>query len=130
MTKFYQNRDFKNLQRSWYKKLSESGFKDQERFFGGDMILKSDTERLSRFPAANEGRAEYYRIADLFLHELSSEDDYAVWELHTQGEGRRKISKRLGVSEGKIRKRLEKLTSRMMGWWEEEGRDEYYKEDD
>jgi len=63
MSKFYQTKRFKDLERCWDKKLLDTGFADAERTKNGQRILKQASSNAYRSAniQARETRAEYYR---------------------------------------------------------------------
>lgn len=96
------SKEFKRLEKLWYKKLEKSGFEDLERGSGSqDKPLRSvsaDEFNLFLNRTQHGGfhfKQEYYRIAGHFLHDnrFESKFDKKVWSLHAQGISIRKIVK-------------------------------------
>jgi len=98
-----KNKDLVKLQKEWYKKLADSGFKDTE-YFDASMeprdIQKRDTykhalEIQHKFvPTAN-----HYTYARQLLHtDLIPLADRAVWALYAEGIPYRAIAKECGIS--------------------------------
>ena len=60
---YWKTEHFKALQKSWYRRLEEVGFKDAEKLVEGDMVLKQAAEHVfCRADALErETKAAYYR---------------------------------------------------------------------
>lgn len=90
------NPKFKKLQKTWYKKLADTGFVDIERH--GD----KQTSHAARFadnydPITTPAKEHYYRVASQMLYEYDFKDELerAAWELHCEGLSIRNIVKTL-----------------------------------
>ena len=91
------NKNFKELQKKWYKKLKDAGFHDveQESWYMDRLApSKSYENAVERF----NSREEYYRLAGQFLHSYKFESnlDKLVWTYHSDGLSVREIAKQLG----------------------------------
>lgn len=90
-------------QKTWYKKLKDSGFKDIEYAGGG---IKASYSRAygDKNTVVREAREEYYYMAYHFLHShaFKSELEKVIWEYHTNGLSVREIAKVL--TKAKIKK--------------------------
>lgn len=84
--------DLKKLQREWYKKLEDDGFKDIEQDEYG---LKHWSSHWNTRHSIEEiqSKISYYEMADKFLstHKFDSEVERAIWEYHSNGIGSRDI---------------------------------------
>ena len=90
----YGTTEFIKLQRAWYKKLAETGFKDVERCHptlgtatSGNTPLLRPSEWAPRLAESKPGTEEFFRVASHFLHEYNFETylDKQIWELFTEG---------------------------------------------
>lgn len=101
----------KELQKVWYQKLKDEGFKDIEQE-GKNGFLK-EWSRKFRIPYGsqvakgyttedkirdNEVKETYYRLAGHFLYDykFKTETLRNIWELHSEGVSYRNIAKILG----------------------------------
>lgn len=87
---------FMNLQKIWYAKLKQLGFNDIEDTNSPKEFLKvwESTNWVKQYtPEAFQDRAEYYRLAGLFLHDYTFESFYeeTIWRLHSEGKSLRAI---------------------------------------
>ncbi len=88
--KYYETDDFKELQKSWYGKLKDSGFNDVENFENENMIQPEifKVDKVQSF-----GGSEYYDFCQAVLREYNFERhvDQLIFELHTEGKSVREI---------------------------------------
>lgn len=95
-----KKQDLKALQKEWYKKLQEVGFKDIES--SSDYLKEWDSHyfQANYDPLSFEARQTYYQLADNFLvsYKFSSFLEFKIWELHTQGLSTRKIADELKLT--------------------------------
>jgi hypothetical protein len=79
--------EFRKLQKQWYAKLAESGFKDIEQtdWESGEQSLREYA--VSR--PYDERKAAYYRRACEYARQLERETD--IWRLHSEGYTLRRI---------------------------------------
>lgn len=84
----FKSKEFRNLQKDWYKKLANTGFEDIEDTSSQNEFLKSWSSEI------NETGQEYYYMAEHFLSEYSFQDDdeKLIWEMHTNGKSERDIA--------------------------------------
>jgi hypothetical protein len=91
-----QNPEFLALQKKWYKKLADEGYKDIEQ---ADGLLKSwNFGRKDHIDLGVRAiRAEYYRLAGQFcyVHKFKSSLEKAIWQMHSEGISIRRISRAL-----------------------------------
>lgn len=84
-----KKQDFKTLQAKWYVKLKKSGFEDQEDENGNLKFWSQKFhQNYKRFQGGGwQTKAEYYRLAELFLTEYKFQDeaDKVIWEYHANG---------------------------------------------
>lgn len=91
-----KSKDLKELTKTWYKKLEDSGFNDIEQ---EDSVLKHHHGpwfhmMYDKDPNAVKHKVRYYRLAGFFLneHKFAKLIHKAIWEYHAQGLGCREIS--------------------------------------
>lgn len=89
-------RPSKALQKEWYKKLHDNGFRDIE---SDENHLKFYTSQFgAKFLKAEgvwEAKARYYQMAENFLgdYKFASEMERVIWEYHSNGISYRNIAK-------------------------------------
>ena len=95
-----RTKEFKTLQREWYKKLKDSGFKEIEDTSSPLEMLK--TWHSSYFINRNTpdtflAKQSYFQSASRFLHsnKFKSEKDRLIWEMHCDGATLRGIASEL-----------------------------------
>jgi hypothetical protein len=87
---------FRDLQRTWYRKLKETGFQDLERLVHGEPELSD----LSQYPRVNhENREEYYRALSYHVAntEFDSKVDKLILTCHAEGVKAVKICEELAL---------------------------------
>jgi hypothetical protein len=105
----FKSKEFRELEKKWYSKLSKKGFKDIERtdrVGKENQRLKTDVmENIMHFYTVDQFniKQEYYRTAGLFLHEhkFKSAKEKKIWALHSEGLSIRDIIKLL-KSKGQV----------------------------
>lgn len=103
------------LQKEWYAKLRESGFKDIEQADGNLKIwsrfFKGKLDTLQ-----GEAKAQYFRAAGQFLHshQFASEYDKTIWDMHANGISGRSIARQLRVNKNTVFELLEALKKEML----------------
>lgn len=108
--KDYTQQDLPKLKAQWYKKLARAGFDDIEQPDGNLRIWSTRPASVSR-----ESKAEYYRLAQQYVHEevFPTKLDRRVWTLHAEGltneDVARAIKKSIGSVEWHIKKMRELL---------------------
>ncbi len=82
-----QSKEFKKLQKTWYKKLKDTGFEDLETPDGFPKQLSGNYFSLRHNPERFEFQATYYRNAGYFLHRYKFKNDLErkIWEFHANG---------------------------------------------
>lgn len=69
--KYYQTKQFRELEGAWEGKLKESGFEDIEKRVGSKKVMKNHNDHASHYHKRLEEKAEYYRILnECFLREI------------------------------------------------------------
>lgn len=95
----FKSKEFKDLKKTWYKKLKQKGFDDIEKT---EHTLRlnhaayfADQRRNS--PVVVEGKQTYYRLAGQFLYDHKFKDaaQKLVWSLHVQGKKYEEITREL-----------------------------------
>ena len=88
----FKTKKFKDLQKKWYSKLKEEGFKEIEDTNSDKEFIKTwDSKYFSikykASPDAYEAKAEYYRAATSFLesHQFKDVIEKEVWSMHAEG---------------------------------------------
>lgn len=114
----YRNREFKQLQKTWYKKLEKAGFEDEEKLVGNDMVLQRFHSRIfKQIPASYmAAQVAYYQLAAAFLYQydFDSSKDELLWRLHSEGVSAYHMVKIFKITERGVRKRIEKLRQIMI----------------
>lgn len=94
----------KSIQNLWYKHLKNNGFEDVEK--GNDLIdhkTITDLIYLKDFQTRDtfEAKVNYFTWASQMLHlgNFKSIKDQIIWEYHSDGLSRRKISERIGLGD-------------------------------
>lgn len=100
-----QSSQFRKLQKKWYKKLKDEGFKDLEYnetllvTYDGSRFCPSRTGGLSptELLTSVSMKTRYYRLAGYFLydHKFTDPLERQIWEEHSQGVSYRNIVKKL-----------------------------------
>lgn len=70
LAKFYQTKEFRELEKRWDKILTETGFMDAERTKNGQRILAQNSSNAYRQAChqTREDRAEYFRALCYHFH--------------------------------------------------------------
>lgn len=103
MSNPFKTKQFKDLEKEWYGRLTKSGFKDIER---RDRIGKAagrmKTGTLDNIIHSYDEhqfsvKEEYYRVAGQFLHsyKFKSALEKSIWSMHSEGLSIRNIIKSL-----------------------------------
>lgn len=114
---------YSKLQKKWYKKLKEDGFKDIEQdeynlrrwsneFVRPDHNLDTGKDynvqpkKVRNKKAEFEGKQDYYYYAEHFLnsHKFKSERERIIWEYHVYGISARETARLLKKVNIRIRK--------------------------
>lgn len=86
---FWKSQHFKALQKDWYKRLEDLGFRDAEKIVGDELVLRQcaahmykDTDELSR-----QHKADYYNILSQQVHHatFSNNVDQLILSLYADG---------------------------------------------
>ena len=88
-----KSKEFRDLQKEWYRKLEEVGFNDIEKNTRSDNIIIQES--------TSSDNSEYYRQAAFFLYnyeEFRNDKHRKVWELHSQGKTQKEIVIITGIS--------------------------------
>jgi hypothetical protein len=85
-----EKREFKTLQRQWYKKLKESGFNDLEidnKFIFSGQYAGKLAFVYDENPLAWESKEEYFRQACAYVlkHKFTKPVEKAIFKLHSEG---------------------------------------------
>lgn len=117
----FQSKDFKKLQKKWYKTLKNKGFNDIEKDEDYLHTYAASFFRFHQNSILEGSKEEYYRLAGQFLYDYTFKDDIEklIWELHSQGLGGRAIStllkkKRISISKSTIGVIIKKLSEEMV----------------
>jgi len=99
--------EFKKLQKKWYKKLKSKGFVDIE--IDKNFEIMSNYLQQTNVFTDVEAKQTYYYEAEHFLNTYDFKDklDKKVWKLHSEGQSRNEIMKKLDLSEYEARKSIE-----------------------
>lgn len=107
--KWHDEEEFKEIQKHWYQKLAEAGFKDIEspttKWLPGT-FWHSSHFRTQYTPDAFEAKEEYYRLASQFLfsYKFKTFREKVIWKFHSEGISVREIAARLQRNSQKINK--------------------------
>lgn len=107
-------KDLADLQREWYQKLKDDGFKDIEYFDANmnpqDMMYREATKFAVASIDTFTSTEQYYIEARQFLHSysFSTDIDKQIWELHSDGVSYRKIAIQLQTYYPKVFKTINK----------------------
>ena len=95
MKKYYQTLDFKNLEKTWNKKLVKSGFIDAERTTRSDRVLKKVSSNSHRY--AKSLNKDYFQIIsdNILSTEFKNETDQKIMILFADGKNRSEIAKKI-----------------------------------
>lgn len=111
--KHEQQKELKELQKVWYAKLKEHGFKDLEDSEGRLKVYSATPSGPQgvRSAAEAEMRKNYYREASMAVydHRFSHKLDKTVWALHAEGHTISFIQDNLGLSRGKVQRMINRL---------------------
>lgn len=119
MNKFYQSKQFLELQKKWYAKLERKGFEDIEYFnfkFGKNTVaafIKGSSYNICK--RYNRSTETYYRLARNFLEHATFSSKYlkTLWFLHCDGIPYRKLSKKMQ----QIHKKNMKMKMKFSTFW-------------
>lgn len=121
-----KTKEFKKLQKEWYKKLKEYGFDDIEYFkegepgewLKGNSKFNSEEAALTMSPQEEDSAQLHYETTfDYYssaraLSDIESnfldETERQVWEDHSNGMSFRAIGKRAGFSHSKVMRIIDK----------------------
>lgn len=113
-----RSREFKALQKAWYGKLRDSGFEDIEDTDSQEEYLKNWHSQyfiVRHSPQDLDATAEYYRMADAFLHRYTFDKpmDKKIWAMHAAGASLRTIAKALEIKVWLAHRTVQFLESQM-----------------
>lgn len=118
-----KNKTFDQLQAVWDKKLKKSGFEDIETRDGNlknwDSLAFRKPSSATNRAASTEATAEYYRLAEHFLHvhKFKNLTHKHIWELHVNGKSVKHFRSRGAHSTTTVYKILNDLIEEMMTQW-------------
>lgn len=109
MSKFWDTKEFKDLNNTWKKKLKKSGFDDVEQADGNLKRWDSHFFIVHHNPTLYHAKEAYYRYANQFLHEHKFETrlEKFIWEKHAAGISLQDIVK--AIKKTKMKAALEKV---------------------
>ncbi len=116
----FKSKEFLKLQKTWEKKLSDSGLENIEQADGNLKIWTSSFFRSRYNPTLWKAKEDYYRLAGQFLndHKFESTVEKLIWQLHSEAVSIRNIYlelKRLKkkIAKDKIHNIIRKLADEM-----------------
>lgn len=133
MTNWNKTKEFAKLKSKWYKKLTKSGFVDEEhsetklkKFSGVTSIDRIDgTSKLedwaewghSSLSIADHWKSTYYSRCRQFLEEykFKNKKEKAIFEMHSEGIGIRAIADKLKTYRRKVHETIQRLVKEMKG---------------
>ncbi len=96
---FWTTPQFKALQKDWYQRLEQEGFKDAEELIGGDLKLKQSAGYPYRdqHPMTREVKEEYFRVLAQMVQEskFRNETDRFILMAHSEGKKAKTICEEL-----------------------------------
>ncbi len=113
------NKKFRDLQRTWYKKLAKTGFVDAENTDKRkeDMLLQNTQRRLQRYGTERRlALQRYYELAGHFYWDFKFDTsrEKRVWEMHSQGLTGYEIAQKLGMSKSVVYRMVKSLAATML----------------
>lgn len=108
---------FQEIQRHWYERLRDEGFRDIEvrggdgcsyrSLYHGAPQARAGVGDLVRY----ESQGEYYRKAGWFLHDYSfqTDEERLIWSLYCEGVPYRDMEVRVGKSASTICRTLKRI---------------------
>lgn len=125
-----EREDLKALQKIWYARLKEEGFRDIE-YQHNDLLNQYESTYFHRFytPEEFQENLDYYRAACHFYwnyKDFKTELEKEIWRLHSEGISRRRISvhflqHNLKISDSSVQLIIAKLKKIMQsGLWPSE----------
>jgi len=114
----FQSKKFKTLQKRWYLKLKESGFKEIEDTESSFEYLKdwhSHHFQKKYEPQTFEANETYYRMASGLLHldTFKSDSEKKIWAMHADGIAIRKIAAALSIKVWVVHRTITDLEKKM-----------------
>lgn len=114
----FKTKQFKTLQREWYRKLKDSGFDDIEDVDSPEEYLKawhSQYFQKRHTPDKFIANQEYYRRTQAFLmhYTFANQLDKQIWKMHSEGRPLRAIAKKLTITVHKTNTTIKYLESQM-----------------
>lgn len=115
---YYDAKEFKELQATWYKKLEESGFDDAENQKNGISYLRSWHStyfQTKHSPDRFQAKEVYYQIASRMLHThpFPSVFEECVWMLHVEGTSLREIASVMGATVHRVHTTVKRVCKSM-----------------
>lgn len=89
MAKFYQTPEFRSKEREWYRRLSDTGFRDAEKTVGSNRVLKKracNSYRESK-GSARENKERYFEVISQNIHITSFQNEKEQFVLLKFAEG-------------------------------------------
>lgn len=117
----FQSKKFKDLQKTWYSKLKDTGFEEIEDVCSDKEYLKNwhNSYFQVRYDPHNFwANQEYYRLAGIFLeeHTFVNGNEKNIWKLHVDGLSIRKIAKQMDLKIWFVHRTIEFLEA-YMKWY-------------
>ena len=107
--KFYEKKDFKALQKEWYQKLKEEGFRDIEDQKTG-IVERPFSHRRYRTDLFYQASVDYYLTMGHYLENghIRSDLDRKVLEMHIEGRTYRAIAKELNQHTNTVYRKVQR----------------------
>jgi hypothetical protein len=99
---FWDTRAFKSLQKKWYQKLAQTGFRDIERM----SHLHTETANFKDYEAVQEFYSQISRYSN--YGKFDSTDEALIWALFVDGKSLRYIGNLVNLSHMSIKRILDK----------------------
>lgn len=116
--KFYETKQFMELNKKWAKKLEKSGFEDAEDIDSPNEYLKTwhDAKFAIKYSLSQlEETRDYYLAATHLLNIFTFKNnrDRKIWTMHSDGIPERQIAERLNITDWRVRRLIRMLQPRI-----------------
>lgn len=113
--KFYETKEFKELNKKWKGKLKASGFKDLEDAEDPDAPLPTSTDPRTRRSKESAQVQDYYQKALHYLENgtFTSMRQKAMWQMHANGDSLQEIATARMISKSAVDYHIQQVKKRM-----------------
>jgi hypothetical protein len=98
-----EKKRFQKLKKTWYDKIAKDGFTDIENI-DGSLKTEVHPRTFAAVMKTKQSTLDYYEGATRFLntHFFSSSENRKIWEMHCEGMGAVRISKKLHIPKSRV----------------------------